>query len=280
VLICFDNLHAPFMHKKNAPAFDLVWLTSKETIGMYKQWGCNNTIFQTYAANPFQFMPHWDESDSFVSFIGTPYGSRVNKLNVLTDSGVLCKVYADSLIFDENIEIQVEKLAFRKIVKQTINALSFNIGRKVFYGAFKNKYSSNKQLILNRNEFLIASPSVSFLEMNKIYSNSSLSLNITELRNTYVLKNPIHKIHLRTFEIPMSGGLEIASYTEELASYFKEDEEIVLYKSEEELISKAKFYLDFKNDSLTSQMKKNARKRAELQHTWTNRFENIFNRIF
>lgn len=279
LLICFDNLHAPFMHKKIAPSFDLVWLTSKETMGMFKQWGCTNIIFQSYAANPFQFMPHWDQPDNSISFIGSPYGSRVNKLNVLTDSGVLCKVYADSLIFDKNVEIQVEKLVFIKTVKQTIKALSFNIGRKVFYGALKNKYLLNKQLILNRNEFLIALPSVSFSDMQKIYSNSSLSLNITELRNTYVLKNPIHKMHLRTFEIPMSGGLEIATYTEELAGYFEEDKEIVLYKSDDEFISKSKFYLDSKNETLSLQMKKKARKRAESEHTWTNRFNLVFSKL-
>ena len=31
LLICFDNLHAPHLHKKIAPVFDIVWLTSFET---------------------------------------------------------------------------------------------------------------------------------------------------------------------------------------------------------------------------------------------------------
>ena len=31
LLICFDNLHAPYLHQKMAPQFDLVWLTSFET---------------------------------------------------------------------------------------------------------------------------------------------------------------------------------------------------------------------------------------------------------
>ena len=34
-----------------------------------------------------------------------------------------------------------------------------------------------------------------------------------------------------------------------------------------------------KNDSLTSKMKKSARKRAESNHTWMNRFKIIFNKI-
>jgi spore maturation protein CgeB len=279
LLICFDNLHAPYMHKKIASSFDVVWLTSKETISMFKKWGCNNIIFQTYAANPYQFKPNWDKPEYAVSFIGNPYGSRVNKLNVLTQANVLCKVYSDSFIQKTKITAAVENIEYLKLIKSTINALSFSIGRKVFRGALKNKYFLRDASFLNRNKFLNELPSVSFLEMQKIYSNSSLSLNITELRNTYVLKNPIHKMHLRTFEIPMCGGLAIAPYTEELAGYFEEDKEIILYKTDDEFISKSKFYLDPKNESICLQMKKKARERAVLEHTWSCRFEKIFNEI-
>jgi spore maturation protein CgeB len=86
-------------------------------------------------------------------------------------------------------------------------------------------------------------------------------------------------MHLRTFEIPMCGGLEIASYTDELACYFEEDKEIILYKSENEFVSKSKFYLDPKNEALCLQMKKNARKRADSEHTWMNRFSVLFSKL-
>ena len=36
VLICFDNLHAPYIHKKIAPLFDLVWITSIETKWLFE----------------------------------------------------------------------------------------------------------------------------------------------------------------------------------------------------------------------------------------------------
>ncbi|NMH89332.1 glycosyltransferase family protein [Flavivirga algicola] len=284
VLLCFDNLHAPFMHKKIASTFDLVWLTSKETIGMFKNWGCNKIIFQTYAANPFKFTPNWNTTIESVSFIGTPYGSRINKLNQLSQAGIRCNVYADSLInksherigFKDNItSTEVERLT-----KNIANSLRFNVGRKVFLGALLNKYLLKKESVLNRNDNLIAHPGITFEEMRKVYSNSSLSLNITELRNTFVLKKPIHKIHLRTFEIPMCGGLEITSFTEEMASYFENEKEIVLYKTNEEFISKAKFYLDTKNESISLKMKQNARKRAELEHTWMNRFNKVFEKLY
>lgn len=280
LLICFDNLHAPFMHKTIASSFDIVWLTSQETIGMFEKWGCKNIVFQTYAANPFNFTPNWGKVDNSINFIGTPYGGRVNKINKLTKSNVLCKVYSNSLVKNNANKEEVETKDYQKLLKKTLEMLTFNIGRKVLHGAIKNKLFHSKESILDHNKYLQVLLSVSFLEMREKYSNSSLSLNITELRNTYVLNNPIHKMHLRTFEIPMSGGLQIASYTDELASYFKEDKEIVLYKSEEELVSKAKFYLHPKNDLLTSQMKKSARKRAAAEHTWINRFDNIFCEIY
>ena len=77
----------------------------------------------------------------------------------------------------------------------------------------------------------------------------------------------------------MCGGLEIAPFSEELAGYFEDDKEIVLYKSEEEFVSKAKFFLNPTNNALCLQMKKNARKRAEAEHTWTCRFDKVFKLI-
>jgi spore maturation protein CgeB len=70
----------------------------------------------------------------------------------------------------------------------------------------------------------------------------------------------------------MCGGIELASYTDELANYFENDKEIILYKSEKELISKAKFYLNPKNEHICNNTKRKARKRAESDQRWLNRF--------
>ena len=94
--------------------------------------------------------------------------------------------------------------------------------------------------------------------------------------DTYLLRTPVHKIHLRTFEIPMCGGLQFAPYLDELAGYFEDGKEIVLYRTKEEYIDKAKFYLRSNKGSERRIMKINARKRAEQEHTWTNRFNNVF----
>jgi len=273
LLICFDNLHAPFIHREIAPYFDLVWLTSRETEYLFKTWGCN-TIFRPYAANPHFFKPLFKEEISKVGFIGTLYDDRARRINQLTGNSIPCTIYSSQLIRSEN-QSTTGKLNKQQIIGLLYRLSKFRIGRKVAYGRIKNKlFSEGNQLL--RNDFLELLPSVPFEEMGSIYANYALSLNITELRNTFTLKHPIHKLHLRTFEIPACGGLQIAPYVEELAAYFEDGKEIILCRNDEEFISKSKFYLKPENASLRLQMKQNARKRAEAEHSWGRRFEEVF----
>lgn len=276
-LICWDNLELPYKQKKIAPVFDVVWITSWETRYLFESWGCKNIVFATYAANPFRFAPSWNKPIRAVGFIGSPYGSRVNKLNDLLHADINCRVYSNSL-FQKGYNTSVDgvhKFDAMDVLVKASRYMRFPIGRKVFTSTIRNKFMSKTELD-GTSPNLIKMPSVSDAEMIALYSNLTLSLNITELRDTYICKNPIHKIHLRTFEIPMSGGLELASYTDEIASYFKEDQEIVLYRSMEEMIDKARFYLKPENKTTVMNMKRAARNRAEKEHRWIDRFEQVF----
>lgn len=277
LLICWDNLELPYKHKSIAPLFDMVWITSVETKYLFERWGCKNIIFQSFAANPYVFKPCWGKTISKVGFIGSPYGSRVNKLNDLLASGIYCDVFSDSLFnIGYNTSLgKVQQFDPLDVCIKAIRYMRFPIRRKVLYSTIKNKLMKKTDLC-SESKFLTKYKSVSDDEMVGLYSDLALSLNITELRDTYILKKPVNKTHLRAFEIPMCGGLQLASYTEELSEYFKDGKEIVLYHSKEEMVDKAKFYLDKKNESLVNLMKKAARARAEKEHTWTRRFNEVF----
>lgn len=276
-LIAWDNLELPYKHKKIAPLFDLVWLTSVETSYLFKRWGCNKIVCGTYAANPYTFIPQQNNLIPVVGFIGSPYGSRINKINDLLDAQIPCQIYSDSLFLKGYNTSVGRKYRYNPmdIMIKASRYLRFPIGRKVLYSTIINKFIKESQLH-NNSDYLTKNHSVSDDLMQELYSNFALSLNITELRDTYICKHPITKIHLRTFEIPMSGGLEFATYSDELASYFEDGKEIVLYKSKEEMIDKARFYLKPQNATLVLKMKQAARKRAENDHTWENRFNEVF----
>ena len=277
LLICFDNLQVPYMHKEISPFFDLVWLTSFETMHMFQKWGCN-CIFLPYAANPYAFKPSFNKEICSIGFIGSPYGTRIHKINKLLTSDIKCNIYSSKITSESttiNDQKIVRKSLFVKLSEMDYKLLRFPIGRKILLSKLKVKFSSQPRT-LTSSPYLKIFPSVSFDEMNSLYSNFALSLGITELWDTYILKHPIHKLHMRTFEIPMCGGLQFAPYIEELSDYFTDGKEIVLYKDEEEYIDKAKYYLKDDMNDLRLKMKMSARERAEKEHTWLNRFNKIF----
>lgn len=271
LLICFDNLHAPYIHKDIAPIFDLVWITSRETELMFKKWGCK-TVFMPYAANPYKYYPIKKEEIPAIGFVGTLYGARLNKIQNLTNNHLKCNIYSNS-------KTSIEHNYNVNSIKTFIELSKFSIGRKIITGALLSRIKANSSSIVCESDNLKLYPSVNFEEMISLYSNLSISLGVTELRNTYLLNKPIHKLHLRTFEIPMSGGLQLASYSDELASYFENDKEIILYHDDEEMISKSKFYIREDNYNLRLKMKHNAHKRAINEHTWKLRFNSIFNML-
>jgi hypothetical protein len=279
LLICFDNLHAPFIHKKLSPHFDLIWLTSIETEYMFKNWGAN-TIFLPYAANPFFFKPSDKPEINSVGFIGTPYGTRLKKLKQLALHDLPVSVYSNSFFGSVNLQKKTKRTNQEKL-KHAYELLTFPIGRKILYSELINRVqkSEDKYEDLLKNERIHLFQSVTFQEMAELYSSFAISLGITDVRNTYLLNKPVLKLHLRTFEIPMSGGLQIINHTDEIASYFEENKEIILYKSDEELISKAKFYTQDSQFKTRQKMKVAARKRAESEHTWTIRFTEVFKKL-
>jgi len=280
LLICFDNLVIPYQHKNIASYFDLVWLTSRETEGMFRSWGAN-TIFQPYAANPQMWNPYFGDDVSRIVFLGSPYGSRVNMINHLLRHGIPVTLYAGSSA-TRNGESKVNPIVRKTLqdyigmAKALFRDLQFSIGRRVVYGAILQKTIKRQRLLVDSLN-LIREPSISPDRQGEVYSKYAMALSSTAARCTGVLKKPVDIVNLRSFEIPMSGGLQFCRYTDELAEYFENQKEIVFYESDDEMLELAQYYLGSEHTDLRLQIKKAARKRAEGEHTWYIRFRNIFN---
>lgn len=268
LLICFDNLLIPFYHEKIAPYFDLVWLTSNETSEIFKKWGVN-CIFLPYAANCLYFKPNINEELLKVDFIGTPYGSRTKRINSMIENGIPVDLYADS------IKITSNSLNF-DLIKNVIEYSRFSIGRRVILANIFSKIRNKNELDIGNANLNIFPRVDTFYNMYKLFSKYALSLSTTDARNTGILKIPVQVVNLRSFEIPMAGGLQICSYSQELSQYFEEDKEIIFYRNKDEMIEKTKFYLNEKNSILRMKMKTAARKKAENEHTWFHRFKYVF----
>ena len=272
-----DNLVIPYCDKVLAPYFDLVWLTAIETKYLYDQWGAK-TIFAPYAANPFIYSPNNSESNlRKACFIGTPYGSRSIMINQLSSHNLPVDVYYKKEGRPINQEVKSElksDLVLPSRASILYHRMLFPQGRKVMLGTILNKILGQQRI--ENNDFMTAYPSVRIKDLCSIYSKYSLALASTSTNHTDILKEPLKIINLRNFEIPMCGGIEICKYNPELAQYFEDGKEIVFYKDNDDLVDKADYFLNRAPDSELYSMKHAARRKAENEHTWWNRFKRIF----
>lgn len=104
---------------------------------------------------------------------------------------------------------------------------------------------------------------VFYFEFADIISHSKISLGL--------LREEAGDRHTqRTFEIPACGGLQFAPRNDEIASFFKEGEEIVLFGSVDELRDKIQFFLN--NDSLRKKIAQSGYERClRDKHSYVDR---------
>ena len=75
----------------------------------------------------------------------------------------------------------------------------------------------------------------------------------------------------------MAGACYLTQATPDLPALFEEDKEIMLYRSDEELVDKARFL--FRHPAIRMKMRDAATKRAHAQHDWIHRFQRAFDEL-
>ncbi len=268
LLICFDSTTVPFVHYNIAPFYDLVWLTSGGTKYLFDKRNCNS-IFLPYAANPY--INRGEETEIGIGFVGSPYGSRANTINSLSQNGI--NVFCHCKRPESRLSMANKKKHKYKL-SVALKMLQYPQGRKLIRGAIVNRFKPMSELI--ESEFLHIEDSVPFELLYPTYAKYSLSLSMPEARNTGVLKKPLFGVPLRSFEVPMAGGILFCRRTLELLEYFEDEKEAVFFDSEEEMIAKAQYYLSPDKQSIRNSIRSNAVRKAEANHTWWNRFTKIF----
>lgn len=114
--------------------------------------------------------------------------------------------------------------------REKILTTLMNFENVKIFGNGWNKASSNFQKKINCNQPVFAD------EMSKIMFLSKININILTIENR-------DTTNLRNFEIPAFKGFQIAEETSAIKKIFKNNEEIVLYNSPDELAEKCQYYL-------------------------------------
>ena len=102
-------------------------------------------------------------------------------------------------------------------------------------------------------------------EMVRVFAQSKIVLNI------HILSQPLGG-NLRLFEIPATKSLQIADKCPQ--NWFKDGDEIVLYKNKEDLLRKINYFID--NDEERERIAKNGHEKLVSEHQYKHRVKKIF----
>lgn len=284
VNLSVDDLTVPFDVKKIGSHYDLCWTTYRGTEVQLKKYGCN-VIYLPMAANPHVFKTNNDNRAHSLCFIGSCYGARANYIAKLTKAGIPMRVRGNGWLDTPyknthklnnlNAKDVIDKL------KLATEYARFPIGRKILAAAIKKRIllQDGSEVKQDISQVDIGRPLSSFSEMINFYASCSASLGVLECASTYLLKKPVVYYRLREFEAPMLGCAHIVCRVPELEESFAEDKEMIFYSSLEECVDKARYYLAPENYNICRAMGEKARKRAQREHTWLNRFSVLCNTL-
>jgi hypothetical protein len=89
--------------------------------------------------------------------------------------------------------------------------------------------------------------------------------------------NLIPHVRLRDFEGPMCRTCYLTGYSDEIQEFYETGKEIDTYRTAEELVDKAKFYLG--HPEAAERLREAGYRRALRDHTWKRRFDDLFHKI-
>lgn len=118
-------------------------------------------------------------------------------------------------------------------------------------------------------------------EMIAVFNQSRINLNLNNSSTNKwyrFWKKDRDQIKGRNFEVPGSGGFLLTGNADNLEKYFVPGKEIGLYASEDQLTERIKYYLE--NESEREAIKTAGYRRSQEEHSYSRRFEVIFNTIF
>jgi spore maturation protein CgeB len=115
-------------------------------------------------------------------------------------------------------------------------------------------------------------------DIAEVFSSYELCLNFS---NVWADGRPasalIPHVRLRDFEAPMCRTCYLTGHTDEIEEFYKIGGEIDTYRTPEELVDKARFYLA--HPTTAEKLREAGYRRALRDHTWKRRFEELFLKI-
>jgi hypothetical protein len=264
-----NNAHQFYLVDELSSHFDYNLHSEKDARDKFLAIGAN-PLWWPMASNPRYFKPVDVPRTIQASFVGANYAMRARYMAHLLENGIDAHAYGPGWVGGARTRWRsfVKRYwflwqALATIDPQKQSAASAKLADHDYRRCLSARFPANMHLPVSDDE-LIA-----------LYSRSHVSMGFLEVYDRHDPSRPVTQhLHLREFEAPMSGALYCTGYMEELAEMFEPDKEVLVYRSQHELLDKVRFYLAHPDQA--EMIRQAGRKRALAEHTYHDRFRKLF----
>jgi spore maturation protein CgeB len=267
-----NNIHQFYLVEKLSLHFDFNLHAEKSAREKFLAIGAK-PIWWQMASNPKYFKPYDVPRSVDVSFVGANYAMRARYIHHLLKNEIDVHAYGPGWQGGATTSL-------RSITKRYLFLLQAITAKS------KQKQARSSALLADHDfrrylssEFAqnVHAP-ISDEELIGLYSKSKISLGFLEVYDQHDPSQEVKRhLHLREFEAPMSGALYCTGYTNELAEFFEPDKEVIVYRSEEELLEKVRYFL--RNTEQAEKIREAGYIRALAEHTYHARYKKLFTEI-
>ncbi|MBB6445215.1 CgeB family protein [Bacillus benzoevorans] len=219
-----------------AEYFNYIFTIDSAAMDFYKENGHKHVFQLSLATEPQIFQPKGihETYRSDICMVGFPYPERIT--------------FIQYLLQNTNYQIQV--------VGKWKKALAL--------------FQRHPQLRIHEG-WVEPSKVADFYNSASIVLNTHRPFNLKQNQNRLgiVGKN----INNRTFDAAACAAFQLIEFKEELPKHFKEKQEIISFKNNQELLEKLNYYLVHENER--QRIAENARKRVLLEHTFAKRLDKM-----
>lgn len=236
----FDNYSRHY-----APSFSWVATTYSKAPERYFAIGQKNVIRSQFFCDTGSYVPIACDKDTAVSFVGLKNKGRAQLADAVRAAGIPLSLYGGG--WDGGRLPQAELTHLFSRSKINLNIIS-------------------PRSLWERNSF------------GRLFARRSLNwfvpdFHIVDNVRSW-LASRILQIKCRPFEIAACGGFCISGYADDFESYYKENEEMVFYRSTDDLIQKIRYYLDRPEER--EKIARAGYERTFREHTAEKRFAAMF----
>ena len=264
---------------------DFSWHPERDARPSYLSIGAN-PVWVQMGADPHVCHPlNGIERQSRVCFVGQRYADRDRWLATLIEAKISVDIYGVGWGADDKAHMQDEVyLARRQIRPGTLTSyLQLVTSEAKRHGCINAiKHLAVQTVYRHRTRqltrILRSQAKGKADDLANVLAAYEICLNLSNVWSGGGSWSPlISHVRLRDFEAPMCRTCYLTGHNDEIAQFYTLGREVDTYRDKSELVDKVRFYLA--NPDVAERLREAGYRRALRDHTWTQRFEELFSKI-